>query len=70
MIYSIEFPSDFFEEEIRDDFLVDKKRKKIWACLLDLYSELKRVCDKYNIKIFAGGDSPWNNKTWGIYSVG
>lgn len=55
MKYNIDFPDGFFNEEVRDGFLVDSNKKKIWACLLDLYSELRRVCDKYGIVIYAGG---------------
>lgn len=72
MRYSINFPDDYFKEEVRDDFLVDENRKKTWACLLDLYSELKRVCDKYGITVYAtagtllgairhGGFIPWDD---------
>lgn len=37
-------------EEIRNDFLVDSKRKKIWAIELDLLSQFDRICKKYNLK--------------------
>lgn len=43
------FAPDFFYEEVRDDFLVDEKRKKIWAVEIDLFNEFKRVCEKYDI---------------------
>ena len=45
--------SEFYCEEIRDGFLVTEQRKKIWAVELDLLNELLRVCNKYNIKVFA-----------------
>lgn len=45
-------PSHFLKEEIRDDFLVDSHRKKIWAISLDLLFEFDRVCKKHNLTYF------------------
>lgn len=46
------FPKSFFEPEIRDGFLVDTKRKKIWAVEIDLLLELDRICKKHNLRYF------------------
>lgn len=46
------FDSSFFEEEIRSDFLVDKKRKKVWAVALNLLEQLDNVCQKYHIPYY------------------
>ncbi len=43
---------DFLKEEVICDFLVDEKRKKIWAIELDLLREFDRVCKKYGLKYF------------------
>ena len=43
---------DFLKEEIRNDFLVTTERKKLWAVILDLFLEFKRVCDKYGLKYY------------------
>lgn len=62
----------FFEEEIRCDFLVTTKRKKIWAVEIDLLLEFDRVCKKYGLKYFLtagsllgavrhGGFIPWDD---------
>lgn len=40
------------EEEIRCDFLVSPKRKKIWKTQLDMAMEVKRICEKHKIKYF------------------
>jgi lipopolysaccharide cholinephosphotransferase len=48
---------DFFQEEIRCDYLVSAKMKRIWAVLLDMYMSFAEVCDKYNLKYFAFGGS-------------
>ena len=41
---------DFLKEEVRDEFLVDVKRKKIWAVCLDLVMQLDTVCRKYGLR--------------------
>ena len=40
------------EEEIRCDFVVSEKRKKIWKTQLEMALEVKRICEKHNIKYF------------------
>lgn len=45
----------FFNEEIICDFLVTKKRKKIWAVELDLLKEIDRVCKKHNLTYCLSG---------------
>ena len=47
--------TDFFKEEIMDDFLVSTERKKVWAIELDLYLEFAKVCKKNNLKYFTDG---------------
>lgn len=65
-------PESFFREEIRNDFLVDVKRKKIWAVEIDLLLEFDRVCKKHGLKYFLkagsllgavrhGGFVPWDD---------
>ncbi len=65
-------PEEFFDEEIRNNFKVDKNRKKIWAIEIDLLLELDRVCNKYNLRFFMiygsllgavrdGGFIPWDD---------
>lgn len=44
---------DFLEEEVRCDFTVSQKRKKIWKIEIELILELQRVCEKYNLKYYA-----------------
>ena len=50
---NIILPASFYEEEKRGDTLVSKDTKRLWAVELDLFQELKRVCEKHNIKFFA-----------------
>lgn len=44
---------NFLEPEIRCDFYVDEKRKKIWKIELDLFEKFSEVCTKYGLKYFA-----------------
>ena len=46
-------PESFLEEEVRCGYLISSKMKKVWMRQLELLSELKRVCDKYNLTYFA-----------------
>lgn len=59
-------------DEVRCDFKVSEKRKKIWKVELDLIQELDRVCRKYGLRYFAsngtllgavrhGGFIPWDD---------
>ncbi|MDE7177642.1 MAG: LicD family protein [Lachnospiraceae bacterium] len=49
---SLEFPEDFFREEIRNGYNVSEKMKKVWAVELDLLNKLLDVCQKYELKCF------------------
>lgn len=51
----IQLPEGFLDEEVRCGYTVTRQMKEVWAIELDLLTELLRVCDKYNIKIFASG---------------
>lgn len=48
---------DFFKEEVRCDYLVSAKMKRIWAVLLDMYLSFAEVCEKYGLKYFLIGGS-------------
>lgn len=46
---------EFYKEEMRCDHLITEKVKKLWDVQMGCLEELKRVCDKHNIKYFATG---------------
>ncbi len=50
---SLEFPEEFFREEIRGNYKVSARMKKVWAVELDLLHKLLEVCQKYDLKCYA-----------------
>lgn len=48
-------PKSFFDEEVRCDFIVTERRKKIWAIEIELFLKLLEVCQKYNLKVWGDG---------------
>lgn len=51
------FTPTFFEEEIVDGIMVNSTRKKIWAAQIEVYLEVKRLCEKNGINLFVIGDT-------------
>lgn len=50
---NLPLPEGFLQEEVRCGYTVTEKMKKIWAIEMDLLVELLRVCQKYDLKVFA-----------------
>lgn len=44
---------DFLKEEVRCDFSVSSKRKRIWQVEIDLIEQLDSICKKYHLRYFA-----------------
>lgn len=51
----MEISENFYKTEERCGWTVWSSTKKVWGKELELYSELERICKKYNIKYFAEG---------------
>lgn len=47
------FNSSFYKEEIRSDFPVTEKRKKIWAVELELLEKFDEVCRQHHLTYYA-----------------
>lgn len=48
-------PKDYYEEEIRNDFKVTEKRKKVWAVEIDLLEQFDRCCQQHSFEYFVSG---------------
>ena len=53
MSRTVEPVADFFKSEMRCEFLVDEKRKKIWAVELEMLKKVDEVCRKYGLTYWA-----------------
>jgi lipopolysaccharide cholinephosphotransferase len=42
----------YLQEEVKNDFLIDTNRKKLWAIMLDLIQEFDRICKKYGFTYY------------------
>jgi hypothetical protein len=47
--------ADFLKEEVRGGFLVDAKRKRLWAAMLDMVEVFLDICEKHHLRYFAVG---------------
>ena len=45
--------ADFLKEEIRCDWKIDEKTKKVWAVQLDLVQLFLKICKEHNLRCFA-----------------
>lgn len=48
---------EYLEPEVRNDFLIDAKRKKLFAISIDLLLEIDKVCKKYKLTYWMSGGS-------------
>ncbi len=62
----------FFKEEVRDEYLVTARYKRIWAIEIDILREIMELCDKHELTYFVyagtllgavrhGGFIPWDD---------
>ena len=47
------FPDSYFETEIREGFEVQSMMKRAWAGQIEVMEEIRKVCERHNIKWFA-----------------
>lgn len=49
---TLHFDEEFLKEEVRCDYTVTSKTKKIWAIQMDLLNQMIEVCNKLNIQVY------------------
>ena len=49
----MQFPDNYFDDEVRDGFLVSGIIKKSWAAQLEVLSDIDTLCRKHGIRWFA-----------------
>lgn len=54
---SVAYEKTYFDEETIDGILVPEDRKRIWAAQTEVLEEVKRICKKLDIRLFAIGDT-------------
>ena len=52
-IDTLKIDKDFFKEEVRCNYTVSSKMKKVWAVELDMLKKIEEICDKYEITYYA-----------------
>lgn len=71
-VKNMQFPKNYFEDEVRDGFYVSGMMKRAWAAQLEILNDIDKVCKKHGIQYFAewgtllgairhGGFVPWDD---------
>ena len=48
----MEFPREFFLDEVREGFFIPAMMKRAWAAELEILVEIDRICEKYKLRYF------------------
>lgn len=48
----MEFPREFFLDEVREGFFIPAMMKRAWAAELEILIEIDRICEKYKLRYF------------------
>lgn len=49
----LDFPKEFFNTEIRENFEVDVTMKTVWAAELEVLREISEICERHNLQWYA-----------------
>lgn len=52
---SIYYPDGFINEEVRDEWLVTEKMKKVWAISIALLEQIRIICERHSLTYYAIG---------------
>lgn len=47
------FPPNYFQGEIRDDFYIEPMMKCAWAAEIEVLEVVAEICNRHNIQYFA-----------------
>lgn len=47
------FPNEFFQDEVREGFMIERKMKCAWAAQMEVLKEIDRICKENEIRYFA-----------------
>ncbi len=46
-------PADYLKQEERNGFTISEVMKRSWTAYLEILDDIKDICDKYSLKLFA-----------------
>lgn len=49
----IQYPQDYFNEEVRCGFRITELMKRCWAAQMEVLYKIDEICEKYNLEYFA-----------------
>lgn len=49
----LDFPKEFFEAQVQEDFLVDATMKTVWAAELEVLREIAEICERHGLAWYA-----------------
>ncbi len=49
----LDFPEDFFKEEVRDGFTISVEMKHAWAAEMEVLAKVDDICQEYGLRYFA-----------------
>lgn len=49
----LDFPQEFFEEEVREGFTIDKTMKIFWSAEMEVLREIAEVCERHGLQWYA-----------------
>ena len=48
----MEFPKEFFLDEVREGFFIPAMMKRAWAAELEILVEIDRICEKHRLRYY------------------